>query len=663
VTLRLRLSLAFLLVVVAPLLVAAVVVGRGVPQALDSAADNRLAASRAGAVAIVDQTCARVGLAVEVLAREATSAAGGGQSSLAVPASVAARDVVRRQLVDYAVVSDSTGTVVARAGRLPTAVQPPPSGLGSCSRGTPAPVTVAAIADTVAVRASTGRPLGAAAGAVSLDSAMARRLAAATNASVTLVAGDVVIASTESPAVARQLARSVRQRPTARVLTVGSRLATAAPVGPGQSVVLSVSRPRESNLQVLLASVIVAGVLLAAAIGWWLARITTRPLAELSEAAARVAAGDLDTKIETTSRDEIGRLAHAFNEMTDELRTYVGELESSRDELRGNLARLGDTLSSTHDLGRILTVILDTAIGSVRATAGAAYVLQRDELQLRAGRGLERRAAGSRVRTGEGVTGSVAETGEAVRGRVGADGLRLAPAEPTADELISVPMRASGGVLGVLNLYDRADGRPFDAGDLATIRTFAGQAAVALDNVLLHQEAQRLSVTDALTGLGNYRFFQTMLARETERAARFNRELAVLMLDLDRFKLVNDVHGHQAGDSVLAEVAQRVRAQVREVDVVARYGGEEFVVVLPETGSEGAGHTADRICAAVRQTPVSAAGLQIPITASIGVAVFPVHGDSPATLVRSADEALYAAKAEGRDRWRMSGEPTGGGAR
>ncbi len=241
----------------------------------------------------------------------------------------------------------------------------------------------------------------------------------------------------------------------------------------------------------------------------------------------------------------------------------------------------------------------------MRATAGAAYVLQpgRDELVLRAGRGLEGRSAGPRLAVGEGVTGRWPRTGEPLRGRVGAEGLEPSSLEPTARELISVPMRTSRGLLGVLTLYDRADGRPFDAGDLQTIRTFAGQAAVAVDNVLLHQEAQRLSVTDGLTGLGNYRSFQATLTREIERASRFGRPLGLLMLDLDHFKKVNDTHGHQVGDDVLVEVAAAGAAQVREVDTVARYGGEEFVVILPETDAEGAGCTAERICAAVRAQP------------------------------------------------------------
>jgi two-component system cell cycle response regulator len=655
VTLRLRLSLAFLLVVIVPLLVAAIVVGRGLPRALDDSADNRVAAARAGAVAFLRQQCDAARLAAEVLAREAVS---GGAPAPA--ANGAARDVVSRGLADYAVVTDRSGATLGTAGSLPSGT-PGPADLGSCSRGEAPTIRLAAIADTVTIRFGSGPTHGQAAVAVRLDQDLAQQIAAATDADCTLVLAGQMVASTAPTADATRLAASADRLSDGTTAVVGDRKATAASAGGGVAVVLSVDRPGVGNLEWLLVTVLITALVLSALIGWLLARVTTRPLAELSDAAARVAAGDLDTRIQVRSRDEVGQLAEAFNEMTDELRSYVGELESSRDELRGNLARLGDTLSSTHDLGRILTVILDTAIGSVQATAGAAYVMQpgREELMLRAGRGLEKRDAAPRIPVGAGVTGSVAATGEARRGRA-ADGkesgagLELSPLEPVAEELISVPMRTGGGVLGVLNLYDRMDGRPFDAGDLQTIRTFAGQAAVALDNVLLHQEAQRLSVTDALTGLGNYRFFQTTVTREIERAARFQRQLALLMLDLDLFKQVNDVHGHQVGNAVLVEVAERVRAEIREVDVVARYGGEEFVVVLPETDPEGAGHTADRICAAVRSRPFVVGGLELPVTVSIGVAVFPTHAEGAVALVRAADEALYSAKGRGRDQWQMA---------
>jgi diguanylate cyclase (GGDEF)-like protein len=418
---------------------------------------------------------------------------------------------------------------------------------------------------------------------------------------------------------------------------------------------------RGPGLLTLTIAVLLGAVLLAAGIAWLLARATTRPLEELGDAAARIASGDLDTTIEVRSRDEVGRLAETFNSMTEELRTYVRALEASRDELQGGMSRLGDTLSSTHDLDRILTVVLETAMASTRAQAGMVLLFSsgHDELVMAVGRDVAERGVpfDLRLTVGEGVSGRVAQTGDVAIGRLGeaAGQLHPAPGEPTAGSVIAVPLKSSGTVIGVLDLFDRLDADSFDDRDLATIRTFASQATVAVDNVLLHEEAQRLAITDGLTGLWNYRYFTMTIGKEIERAARFGRPLALLMMDLDLFKAVNDAHGHQRGDAVLVELAGRVRAQVRDVDTVARYGGEELVVILPETDAEGAVQAAERICDAVRRRPFGEPGeASVEVTVSIGAAVFPDHGASSSTLLRRADEALYEAKDAGRDTWRLA---------
>jgi diguanylate cyclase (GGDEF)-like protein len=214
---------------------------------------------------------------------------------------------------------------------------------------------------------------------------------------------------------------------------------------------------------------------------------------------------------------------------------------------------------------------------------------------------------------------------------------------------------------GVLALYDRHGFDEFDDADLVTLRTFAGQAAVALDNVRVHEEAQRLSLTDPLTGLSNYRYLKESLRREVERATRFGRKLAVLALDLDRFKDINDTYGHAAGDAVLMEFARRLRAEIREVDFAFRQGGEEFVVLLPETDVAGGTIVAHRLGAAVRRSPVQVVPAApeedltpVPVTVSIGIAVYPDDGASGPEVLRAADDALYAAKAAGRDTYRTA---------
>jgi diguanylate cyclase (GGDEF)-like protein len=148
----------------------------------------------------------------------------------------------------------------------------------------------------------------------------------------------------------------------------------------------------------------------------------------------------------------------------------------------------------------------------------------------------------------------------------------------------------------------------------------------------------------------------TSLNREVERAHRFDRSLSVLMLDLDRFKNVNDTYGHQRGDTVLREFAARVQAEIREVDTLARYGGEEFVVVLPETTASGAQNLAQRICTAIRSTPFTSEDddVELAVTVSIGGAVYPENGGASRDLLQEADRALYRAKNSGRDRWLMA---------
>jgi diguanylate cyclase (GGDEF)-like protein len=445
----------------------------------------------------------------------------------------------------------------------------------------------------------------------------------------------------------------------------GGSVAAAAPPRPGQPLGVLVVEPAAEGVRLLPTTVVVVAgaILLATGIALLLARATTRPLAQLGDAAARIAGGDLTTSLDVRSRDEVGRLADVFNAMTRELRRHVGALEASRDELHAGLARLGDTLSGTHDLDRILSVVLETTMAATQAEAGCLLLVGRQNppdpggptvLRLAVGRGLQGRGtvAGFSLPLGLGITGRVAQDAEPVRGWIG-DRLPSGPGEPRAECVLAVPLMRSGAVLGVVALYDRPGG--FADSDLTTIRSFAGQASVAVDNVLLYERAQRLSLTDGLTGLWNYRYFSMAIGKEIERAARFSRPLALLMIDLDRFKDVNDRFGHQRGDAVLADLAARLRQQVRDVDTVARYGGEEVVVILPETDEDGAVQTAERLCEAVRSRPFQAAGEpDVALTVSVGAAVFPLHGASVTSLLRRADEALYDAKRAGRDTWRLA---------
>jgi diguanylate cyclase (GGDEF)-like protein len=265
-------------------------------------------------------------------------------------------------------------------------------------------------------------------------------------------------------------------------------------------------------------------------------------------------------------------------------------------------------------------------------------------------------------------------------GQLGPVPLRLDPAPVDGDRLPALLLAAGvalvASVLLGLWLADLAV-RPLRrllvavdrarAGDL-TARTSldgrdeTGRLGQRLDELISGmQETQRLSVTDPLTGLGNRRRLAEELHLEIERAVRFGRSLGMLALDLDHFKTINDRYGHRTGDAVLVEVAARIRAAVREVDLAFRQGGEEFVILLPETDIAGSLTAAQRVWAAVRDSafPVSGQGAQetMSVTVSIGVAVFPRHARTAVDLLDAADQALYAAKAAGRDTVVVAGSP------
>ena len=216
---------------------------------------------------------------------------------------------------------------------------------------------------------------------------------------------------------------------------------------------------------------------------------------------------------------------------------------------------------------------------------------------------------------------------------------------------LAIPLRSRGQVTGAFRVACRRR-HAYEPEDFEILKRLADLMSVAVENQRLLQATRRMAEVDGLTGISNRRHFQETIVRETERAHATGRPLALLMMDVDHFKRVNDTWGHPAGDAVLRHVAHTVGRLLRRTDLVARYGGEEFAALLPGADAGAAARVAENLRAEVEKTPLPLAhpGPPLAVTISLGVAAFPEDAPHVPGLVEAADRALYRAKREGRNR-------------
>ncbi len=266
------------------------------------------------------------------------------------------------------------------------------------------------------------------------------------------------------------------------------------------------------------------------------------------------------------------------------------------------------------------------------------------EVVVQAEAGRRRGGIGRRISLGQGLVGRVARSGQmvVVRDLAAPD----APGGPVLEDSASaavLPIVYADQLYGVLYM-ETAQPWDFSEEELLLLRTLADLVSGALHNALTFQKAQEQAITDGLTGVKTHRFFMEALSAEWKRSTRAGRSFSLVLMDLDRFKFVNDFYGHLEGDLVLQRVGHILEQNCRRSDVVSRYGGDEFVMLMPETTVEQARQLASKLRSWIASDPLLR---EKNITGSFGIASFPVHGSTPQELIQVTDASMYLSKHQG----------------
>jgi diguanylate cyclase (GGDEF)-like protein len=404
----------------------------------------------------------------------------------------------------------------------------------------------------------------------------------------------------------------------------------------------------DSGLRDVIPWTLAVAIVLALLVSSTQIRRSLVPLDQLLKGTRRIATRDFATRVRIRSADEFEELASAFNDMSDSLRSQFTALEALSE-----IDRLILTSPSIES-------ILETLLGHVHRIAGCACVsvtlidpdegahgrvyshdgskaVRRDVHRILLGRDIDTLAL-----TDEGVVVDLgaAEAVPTYAADVAERGARWA---------LTQPVRGPKGLTAILTLgYLQSPERA--GAERSFARDFAARLAVALNNVEREERLYRQAHYDELTQLPNRQLFKDRLAREIARSGRAGESLALLYIDLDNFKRINDTLGHNSGDELLRAVAGRLSACVKQSDTVARLGGDEFLVIVGAVpGPEQAAKVAERILAELA-APLEIGAREYQARASIGIALYPDDGTTLEELLKNADTAMYRAKEDGRGR-------------
>ena len=610
---RTRLTSFFILIVVVPMIAVGFLVFRLISDSEQGKVDARAAGLLTAAASVYHGESLAASTDAQAIARALGSRPG---RAAPAPAALRARVAALASQAGLARVAVSIGsTVTANVGD-PTAVAPGSATVGAGGRELTVKVSEITAAQYVSQLAAPGVAVVVRDGARTLGST----LPPGNGAQALPLQGTVSVRGATYRAVSQALPGFSGPPVTATVLA-------------------NVSTPTTSvtGSRVLAAAFIAAFLLLAFSFSVLASRGLHGQVSRFLQAARRLGSGDFSSPIQVEGRDEFAALGAEFNSMSSQLARRLDELSQERVRLREAIRRIGQTFASNLDRPALLELALKTAIDAVQAGGGRVSARSvPDEPLAEAVREGSLEGMESEIHVAERAALEAGDLGEGAADESSAMSVPLGPLEP------------GGRTHGLITVV--RGGRALSDDDRDLLRSLAAEAALALENVDLHLQVSRQAVTDELTGLANHGRFQELLGSETEQVRRYHHPVALIMLDIDDFKSINDTYGHQQGDVVLKRVARVLADSSREVDFPARYGGEEMALILPHTDLEGAYAIAERIRTAIEalRIPRKDDDGTLRVTASLGVvASTDAHNEG---LIADADAALYEAKRQGKNR-------------
>jgi diguanylate cyclase (GGDEF)-like protein len=317
--------------------------------------------------------------------------------------------------------------------------------------------------------------------------------------------------------------------------------------------------------------------------------------------------------------------------------------------------QLARSLTSSFDLDTILRTILEHMERFIDADLWTLLILDKSagELYYAVAAGGEQEALrGLRIKVGQGPAGWVAEHGETLIVTKGEDDPRLKSSDAAhagrVQSVIALPLRGRKGTHGVIEIVNPRTDQMTDY-TIAFLHILADHAAIAIENAHDVTSIQQLTITDDCTGLFNARHLYHVLDRELKHSAAQGTPVSLAFLDLDRFKEVNDAHGHLIGSELLAFTGQRLRQLTRPQDLCFRYGGDEFVVLMPNTPADVAAFQARSMLSSLMETRFRLKnGILLSVMASLGLATAPADGATVHAVIGAADSRMYAMKSNGR---------------